>query len=128
MINLSNFDYPIKSNAVIYNYLSQPQRKDKNWISYWSDTTDLAERFYRVHIGTTSHSLYHPSESGIISPPYPRWKHVKHHQWIILTRDCINFFRIDSKALNFLAFAEHTYIPDESYFATGFQILIYSNA
>jgi hypothetical protein len=44
---------------------------------------------------------------------------MKHHQWLIITPECVEFFRTDPKALNFLAFAEHTYIPDETYFATG---------
>jgi hypothetical protein len=56
----------------------------------------------------------------MISPPFPGWKYVKHHQWLILSRECVTFFRTDSNALNYLAFSEHTYIPDEIYFATGY--------
>jgi hypothetical protein len=56
---------------------------------------------------------------GIITSPFPRWRALKHHQWMIVTPECINFLRTDIDALNFLAYAEHTYIPDESYFATG---------
>lgn len=105
---------------MIHAYLSQSRLKHKNWISYWSDTNDLAERFYRAHIGLQdTNGLYHPSESGIITPPFPHWTAMKHHQWLILTPDCVQFFRNNSKALNFLAFSEHTYIPDETYFATG---------
>lgn len=42
---------------------------------------------------------------------------------MIVTAECIRFFRTDLKALNFLAFQEHTYIPDESYFGTGTKLL-----
>lgn len=38
VINLSNFDYPIKRNAQIHRFLSQPQYKGKNFIEYWQDT------------------------------------------------------------------------------------------
>lgn len=38
LVNLSNYDFPIKSNSVIHSFLSQPQYKDKNWIEYWEDT------------------------------------------------------------------------------------------
>ena len=41
VINLSNYDYPIKSNAVIHKYLSLPKNKNKNWIEYWPDTRKL---------------------------------------------------------------------------------------
>ena len=37
-INLSNYDYPIKSNAVMHEYLSRPQHRNKNWIQHWQDT------------------------------------------------------------------------------------------
>jgi hypothetical protein len=81
---------------------------------------DLAERFYRVHLGESDFSsVYHPSELGVVTWPFTHWKAMKHHQWVILTPEVIHFFRTDQKALMFLAFAEHSFIPDESYFATG---------
>lgn len=81
---------------------------------------DLAERFYRIHLGKEDFSsVFYPPETGIVTWPFPSWKAVKHHQWMIVTPQCVEFFRSDVNALNFLAFAEHTYIPDESFFATG---------
>jgi Core-2/I-Branching enzyme len=38
MVNLSNYDYPIKSNAVIHKTLIDGGYKDKNWIEFWEDT------------------------------------------------------------------------------------------
>ena len=63
-------------------------------------------------------TVYHPPELGLISHPYSNWVNWKHHQWVILTPETIRFFREDKKALNWLAFAEHSFIPDEAFFAT----------
>jgi hypothetical protein len=38
---------------------------------------------------------------------------------MILNPKAVEFLRHDVEALTFLAFAEHIYIPDESFFATG---------
>ena len=74
----------------------------------------------RAHLGEADYStVYHPPELGLISSPYENWKAYKHHQWVIFTPETIQFFRTDIDALNFLAFAEHTFIPDEHYFAIG---------
>ncbi|EGF79788.1 hypothetical protein BATDEDRAFT_89199 [Batrachochytrium dendrobatidis JAM81] len=119
VINLSNYDFPLKRNADIHRILSRPNNRGKNFIEYWAETGHLAERFYRAHIGTADFaSLFHPNSLGVTSWPFPRWRAYKHHQWMIVTPDFIRFLRYDSNALNFLAFSEHTYIPDESYFAT----------
>jgi Core-2/I-Branching enzyme len=39
VINLSNYDYPLKSNAEIHDCLSKTGQMDKNYIEYWSDTS-----------------------------------------------------------------------------------------
>ena len=81
---------------------------------------DLSERFFRAHLGQFDYSaMYHPPELGLVTSPYPRWRAYKHHQWVILTPEAIQFFRTDPKAITFLAFAEHSFIPDESYLGTG---------
>jgi hypothetical protein len=80
----------------------------------------LAERFYRVHLGLKDRSkVYNANEVGLITSPYPHWRAYKHHQWMIITPQCVNYLRENLNVLNFLAFAEHIYIPDESFFATG---------
>lgn len=38
IINLSNYDWPIKRNAQIHKLLSQEKYKNKNFIEYWSET------------------------------------------------------------------------------------------
>ncbi|KAJ1344756.1 hypothetical protein BSLG_000277 [Batrachochytrium salamandrivorans] len=119
VINLSNYDFPLRRNVDIHRILNKPNNRGKNFIEYWPDTEDLAERFYRAHIGDADFSsLFHPNGLGVTSWPFPRWRAYKHHQWMIVSPDFIRFLRSDSDALNFLAFSEHIYIPDESYFAT----------
>jgi hypothetical protein len=128
VINLSNYDYPLKSNAEIYETLQLPHSNGMNFVEYWTDTSkhwklifgDLSERFFKTHLAQFDFSnLYHPPELGLIASPFPRWRAYKHHQWIILTPEAVKFFRTDSKAITFLAFAEHSFIPDESYIGTG---------
>ena len=41
VINLSNYDYPLKKNTQIHRYLSEPQHNNKNFIQYWQDTCNL---------------------------------------------------------------------------------------
>lgn len=133
VINLSNYDYPLKSNAEIHQSLIK-KGADKNYVEYWSETSnicidlgDIAERLTRPVLGESDYStVYHPPELGLVSRPYSNWISWKHHQWVILTPDSIEFFRNDIRALNYLAFAEHTYIPDESYMGTG-TLFIYSS-
>eukprot|EP00842_Homolaphlyctis_polyrhiza_P003002 jgi/Hompol1/3702/HPOL_000837-RA len=119
IVNLSNYDYPLKRNRDMHRFLMTDANRGKNFIEHWAQTDDLAERFYRAHIGLADYSsLYHPQGLGVTSWPFPRWRAFKHHQWMIVTPDLIKHLRSDIDALNFLAFQEHTYIPDESYFAT----------
>lgn len=119
IINVSNYDYPLVSNNEMHTILRRPETAGKNFIQYWTDTSDLAERFNRAHLGEADYStVYHSPELGILSTPYPSWRAYKHHQWVIFTPEAVRFFRTDPDALNFLSFAEHTFIPDEHYFGT----------
>ncbi|KAI8903508.1 core-2/I-branching enzyme-domain-containing protein [Gorgonomyces haynaldii] len=116
VVNLSNYDYPIKSNSEIHKHLS---KEPKNWIEYWPDTSDLSERFFRAHVSRHDHSsILHMTEPGILNSPFPHWNIQKHHQWMIVTPEFVRFLRTNQEALDFLAFQEHCYIPDESYFAS----------
>ena len=84
----------------------------------------MAERFFRPHLGEEDFSsIYHPYELGITSWPFSRWRAYKHHQWMIIRPSFVEFLRTDNNSLNLLAFMEHTYIPDESFFATGMNTL-----
>ena len=43
ILNISNYDYPLKSNAEIHEILSRPETRGKNFIEYWTATG----KFYR---------------------------------------------------------------------------------
>jgi hypothetical protein len=80
---------------------------------------DMTERLYRPHMHEMDHSsIFHIQDTGVTNWPYPKWLAVKHHQWMIITPEFVKFLKHDLDALNFLAFAEHSYIPDEFYFGT----------
>ena len=38
IFNVSNYDYPLKSNAEMHEILSTGSLKNMNWIEYWTDT------------------------------------------------------------------------------------------
>ncbi|KAJ3379125.1 hypothetical protein HDU92_006899 [Lobulomyces angularis] len=49
---------------------------------------------------------------------------VKHSQWMILTKEFIDFIRTDQKVLLFLAWTEHTWVSDEFFFG---MVALYSH-
>ncbi|KAI9207406.1 core-2/I-branching enzyme-domain-containing protein [Polychytrium aggregatum] len=125
VINLSNYDWPLARNEVIHKTLRDDAMKhrikDANWIEYWPETDDLAERLFRPHVAFGDDNwayIGHPKEFGIVSWPFSHWKAYKHHQWMILNPHTVRHFRTNLDAFNLLAYMEHSYIPDESYFAT----------
>ncbi|KAJ3216118.1 hypothetical protein HDU67_009919 [Dinochytrium kinnereticum] len=121
IINLSAADYPLRYSRDMHTMLSSPAYKGRDFVERWEDNSESATRMTRPHIprlGTSRDgiSLFHPRESGVTFPPFPRWKICKHHQWMILTPDFVKFLRSSNDALMALAFMEHTWIPDETYF------------
>lgn len=80
----------------------------------------MTERIYRPHLmEADDSSIFHLEDLGIINSIFPRWRYVKHHQWMIITPEYVEYLKKNLLALNFLAFMEHSYIPDETYFGTG---------
>lgn len=63
--------------------------------------------------------MYHPPEIGLRFYAIPTWRVCKQHQWMMLTSEFIKDLRTNADALHFLAFMEHTWIPDEAYFCIG---------
>ncbi|KAJ3104686.1 hypothetical protein HDU97_008962 [Phlyctochytrium planicorne] len=121
VINLSALNVPMRKGREIQRILSLPKFKDKCFISHWSQYYHMASRLTRPHLPRLDNlrlefNVFHPEEAGLMFPPYPRWKVCKHHQWIILTRDAVEYFRTSRDAAILLAFAENSWIPDEAFF------------
>ncbi len=75
---------------------------------------------FRPHLGSfESDKNQHFHEFGVSSWPYPNMRIFKQSPWMILTRDAIKYFRTNEKSLNLLAFMEFTYLPSESFYASG---------
>jgi Nucleotide-diphospho-sugar transferase len=80
----------------------------------------LPQRLFRSHLGDKRNSYsYHPSELSVSPWPFSFWQAYRQSPWMILSKGAIEFLRTDVMALNFLAFVEHAYNPEETYFATG---------
>jgi hypothetical protein len=80
----------------------------------------LPQRLFRSHLGDKSNSYnYHPSELSVSPWPFVYWQAYRQSQWMILSKGAIEFLRTNVMALNFLAFVEHAYNPEETFFATG---------
>ncbi|KAH6561207.1 hypothetical protein BASA62_009984 [Batrachochytrium salamandrivorans] len=118
IVNLSNYDWPLRNNVDMHAALER--HPGFSWIDYWNDTEAIAERSLRPHLARADHSgVYHPPELGITSWPFSHWRAYKQMQWMVLARDAVSFLRSDKHAINYLAFMEHTLMPEESYFATA---------
>ncbi len=116
VLNLSNYDYPLTSNANIWKDLIISPAS--NYIEYFAANLDLSERLYRPHVGHRSRIKSCP-KFGLLPWPFTKQPTFKHHQWIILTYEYVNFMRVDPMTLTVLAAMEHLYIPDEAFFSAA---------
>lgn len=122
VINLSVADYPLRRSREIARLLGRNGYRDFSFIGTWIDSKDLAVRIFRPHLPQADRpdvdlSMRDVSHLvGLRSPPYADWSLWKCHQWMILTRDFVSHLRTDAEALHLLAFMEHAYIPDETFF------------
>ncbi|KAJ3161480.1 hypothetical protein HDU86_007262 [Geranomyces michiganensis] len=121
VINLSGYDWPLRTSKEIYKALTRPTHVGKEHIEFWSEPSDITNRITRPHFGRSDRpsvewSLVHPREVGLRYPPFRSWAYCKQHQWMMLTSTFIRHLRTDADALTLLAYMEHTWIPDEAYF------------
>ncbi|KAI8919460.1 core-2/I-branching enzyme-domain-containing protein [Powellomyces hirtus] len=121
VINLSGHDWPLRTSAEIYRTLNSTKHRGKEHIEFWTEPSDMANRLTRPHLGRSDRpsvewSLVHPREVGLRFPPFLNWNWCKQHQWMMLTYDFVTDLRTNLDALHLLAYMEHTWIPDESYF------------
>ncbi|KAJ1562160.1 hypothetical protein HK405_015209 [Cladochytrium tenue] len=122
VINLSGHDFPLRRSREIARLLDLEHNRGMSSIGHWIDSKEIAARLFRPHVPdptlpSVEFSMVDlTSTVGHRSPPQTSWRWCKQHQWMILTRDLVEFLREDKDALRWLAFAEHTWIPDESFF------------
>lgn len=62
-------------------------------------------------------SLLGTKQSGIMSVPFSQWHQKKQHQWMILSRDFVEYMKSSPLSSYMAAYSEFVFIPDESYFS-----------
>ncbi|KAJ3217440.1 hypothetical protein HDU67_007910 [Dinochytrium kinnereticum] len=122
IINLSAYDVPLRKSREIHRVLSLPQNINRDFL-FIEDSADIGEmskRLTRPHLPNRPNDdgiyVHSPKEIGLMYPPFPNWRVCKQHQWMILSRDTVNYFRTSHSAALALAYIEHSWIPDEGFF------------
>ncbi|KAI8821838.1 core-2/I-branching enzyme-domain-containing protein [Fimicolochytrium jonesii] len=116
VVNLSGYDYPIRSSKSIHAILERDP--GKVYIEHWQDP-DTEWRMERAFFLAES-KTYVKTPTAAPDRRFAldhRFRPMKHHQWMILPRDFISYLRKSQDAHDLLAWQEHSWIPDESYFA-----------
>lgn len=114
-INLSGQDYPLKSQKIIREYLTQ--NKGNNFIKIADQLAVRPETMNRIE------NHFVETESGFSGITYKRayLKDVIPYiggQWMILTRECCEFICNSGEAQKFEDYYANTLIADESFFQT----------
>ena len=118
VINLSSYDWPLRKTEELHRILEKRPRN--SWMEFWMDSQTLASRMFRPYIGSRDYStVAHSMSFGLRSWPFPTWRTFRQSPWMILSREAVSHFRSDRTTLNFLAFLEHSFAPDESFYATA---------
>jgi hypothetical protein len=114
-INLSGQDYPLKSQKIIREYLTQ--NKGKNYIKIADQKDIRPETMNRIE-------NYFDEVDDKISPLTYKREFMKDitpyigGQWMILTRDCCTFICTSTEVKKFENYYKNTLIADESFFQT----------
>ena len=114
-INLSGQDYPLKSQKIIKEYLSD--NRGNNFIKIADQLAIRPETMNRIE------NHFVETENGFSSVTYKRayLKDVIPYiggQWMILTRECCEFICNSGEAKKFEDYYANTLIADESFFQT----------
>eukprot|EP00002_Diphylleia_rotans_P038988 TRINITY_DN8943_c0_g1_i3.p1 TRINITY_DN8943_c0_g1~~TRINITY_DN8943_c0_g1_i3.p1 ORF type:complete len:728 (+),score=104.72 TRINITY_DN8943_c0_g1_i3:51-2234(+) len=115
-INLSENDYPLKSQAHIRKYLSN--YPGKNFVTLRKTEDKLKElRGYRLKY------LFVECQAGVFKSNQiqvlpPQLKLARGEQWVILHRDFCNYLVFDLRPRQLWFYFQSSYIPDESFIHT----------
>ncbi|KAJ3162744.1 hypothetical protein HDU86_003717 [Geranomyces michiganensis] len=115
VINLSGYDYPVRSTKAIHAILERDP--GKVYIEHWSDpeTEWRLERAFFLSKSQTAVRTPTAAPDRRFALDH-RFRAMKHHQWMILPRAFVQHLRQSQDAHDLLAWSEHSWIPDESYF------------
>ncbi|KAI8801279.1 core-2/I-branching enzyme-domain-containing protein [Cladochytrium replicatum] len=127
IINLSENDYPLVTNRRIHTNI----RKNVNYIMWHQEKLRGAQtsrlRTVCLKYSENGAKCRYATPAGAAPEvklylrrqfPCGEWNtELKNSQWMILSQAFVESIRISPAAANLLAFVEHTFIPDESYFA-----------
>ncbi|KAI8918388.1 core-2/I-branching enzyme-domain-containing protein [Powellomyces hirtus] len=116
VINVSGYDYPTRSTKAMHAILERDP--GKVYIEHWTDP-ETEWRLERAFFLTKSQTAVRtptaaPDRRFALDH---RFRAMKHHQWMILPRSFVQHLRHAQDAHDLLAWSEHSWIPDENYFA-----------
>ncbi|KAJ3411822.1 Glycosyl phosphatidyl inositol anchor synthesis [Chytridiales sp. JEL 0842] len=127
VINLSVFDYPLRKSREIHRQLILANSIGKNIVDHWSEPMLCAERSIRPHLSTSSfleteaeNIIINAPDFGFLFPPFPSWKLCRQQPYMILPYATIKNLRESEEAIDFLAYLEFAWTPDQHYFCTVF--------
>jgi hypothetical protein len=124
VINLSAHDYPLARNRDVHAELSKITNDSGRDIFIETSTrhrSDVERRFRSSwvpradgrDIGRVQGADWRPLPAGL-----RREDVIKHHQWLSISPSALRYLGSEAWPLRLLAYAEFSFIPDESYFAT----------
>ncbi|KAJ3107952.1 Xylosyltransferase 2 [Phlyctochytrium bullatum] len=121
VINLSAFDFPLRTSREVYRVLNQNANRGKLWIEYWDDDTATTSRMMRPHLARLDRSagdftMYHLEDIGLLYPPFTGWRMCRQHQWMILPRTFITYLRYSKEAALALSYLEFSWLPEQCFF------------
>ncbi|MDM1550508.1 beta-1,6-N-acetylglucosaminyltransferase [Empedobacter falsenii] len=114
-INLSGQDYPLKSQNIIRQFLTE--NKGKNYLKF------SIQNIYRPETMNRIENHFKEMDDSISPLTYKR-DYMRNTvpyiggQWMILTRDCCRFICNNKEVKKFEDYYLNTLIPDESFFQT----------
>ncbi|KAJ3190322.1 hypothetical protein HDU85_000617 [Gaertneriomyces sp. JEL0708] len=116
VVNLSGYDYPLRSTSAMHAILERDP--GKAYIRYWPNNEVNRRLSQPSFLDESGRSMYKPGMAPHRKYSLShRFGPMKHHQWMILPNDFVSYLRTSTDAHDLLAWIEHSFIPDEDYFA-----------
>jgi len=122
VINLSAFDYPLKSANTIFNHLER--KPGSSWID-WVESLESNKRMETIHFGLPDSRNGRTRIRGFNQRGWSAMQDLfpalyKASQWMILHRSAVQYLRTSEAGKLLVMWAENTWVPDEEVFGTFF--------